>query len=109
MHRPGNASAKKSSLGELPPGDIGRWVASRKSQIVNAVRAGQLTLDEACERYMLSPEEFLNWERIVDQHGVRGLRCRQVQFRRHSQQPRIDAPMEQGQRQGQRLRSVRGR
>ncbi|MDH3236602.1 MAG: DUF1153 domain-containing protein [Alphaproteobacteria bacterium] len=68
------ASRKRSSRDELPPRDIGRWVASRKLQIVNAVHTGRLTLDEVCERYQLSEEEFRNWERIVDEHGVRGLR-----------------------------------
>ncbi len=61
-------------LSDLPPPDTQRWVARRKAQVVEAVRAGRLTLDAACERYRLSPEEFLAWERTITRHGVAGLR-----------------------------------
>ncbi len=62
---------------ELPPTDVRRWSPRRKWQVVSAVLRGWITLDEACERYQLSPEEFLGWERIVHNHGVRGLRVSQ--------------------------------
>jgi hypothetical protein len=61
-------------LSDLPPPDTVRWVARRKAQVVEAVRAGRLTLDAACARYCLSPEEFLAWERTITRHGVAGLR-----------------------------------
>ncbi len=68
------ADAAETDLGDLPPPGTERWVARRKAQVVGAVREGRLTLDEACERYRLSPEEFLGWERMIDRHGMAGLR-----------------------------------
>jgi len=67
---------------EPPPPDTTRWIARRKWQVVNAVRVGRISLEEACERYTLSPEEFEDWERVVDAYGVRGLRVGQVGSRR---------------------------
>jgi hypothetical protein len=49
---------------DLPPLNTVRWVASRKAQVVAAVHAGALSITEACRRYRLSPEEFLEWERL---------------------------------------------
>src|SRR5437868_14655502 len=46
----------------------------RKATVVQAVRNGALTLDEACERYNVSVEEFWAWERDLDRHGLPGLR-----------------------------------
>lgn len=44
-----------------------------------AVRAGLISLDEACQRYSLSIEEFLSWQRLIDKHGIGGLRATRVQ------------------------------
>ena len=60
--------------GLLPPTDTKRWVIRRKAAVVDAVRNGILTLEQACERYKLSSEEFFNWQRLVDRHGLAGLR-----------------------------------
>ena len=57
----------------LPPGTKKRWVIGRKAQIVTAVRGGLLSLDEACNRYMLSVDEFLSWQCSIDRHGLPGL------------------------------------
>jgi hypothetical protein len=43
----------------LPPGDTVRWSPHRKAKVVNGVRNGALSLDEACQRYQLSADEFL--------------------------------------------------
>src|ERR1700689_2431548 len=59
---------------ELPSPDTKRWVIRRKAAVVAAVRAGILSLEQACERYKLSSEEFLNWQKLVDSHGLPGLR-----------------------------------
>lgn len=61
-------------LSDLPPPETTRWVTRRKAEVVAAVRGGLLTLEEACTRYTLSEEEFQSWERLIDRHGVRGLR-----------------------------------
>ena len=79
---------------EPPPPDTSRWVARRKWQVVNAVRAGRISLEEACERYTLSPEEFEDWERVTDAYGVRGLRLGQVGSRRREKQPQRNTPKE---------------
>lgn len=59
----------------LPPSNTRRWVARRKATVVAAVRANVISLEEACERYELTVEEFRSWERVIDEHGVRGLRA----------------------------------
>ena len=52
-------------VNNLPSANTIRWTIRRKVEIVTAVRNGILTLDEACERYRLSAEEFLHWERLI--------------------------------------------
>ena len=59
---------------DLPPPGTTRWVVRRKAAVVAGVRAGLLSLDEACERYRLSVEEFLSWQSTIERHGERGLR-----------------------------------
>ena len=60
-------------LDELPI-LTGRWSPRRKLALVEAGRGGWITLEEACERYHLSVDEFLAWERTIARYGVRGLR-----------------------------------
>lgn len=67
------------SLDSLPPTNTKRWVIRRKAIVVAAVRAGVLSLEEACRRYNLSLEEFLAWQRLVDSHGLPGLRVTRLQ------------------------------
>lgn len=62
------------TLDDLPPPDVKRWVTQRKAEVVTAVRAGLLGLDEVYARYGITPEEFLSWTRRLDEHGLRGLR-----------------------------------
>ena len=62
------------TLHDLPPANTDRWVIRRKAEVVAAVAGGLLTLDEACARYALTPEELASWQRLVAAHGVRGLR-----------------------------------
>ena len=70
---------RATSLENLPPQDTKRWVIRRKAEVVAAVRAGVLTLEDACKRYTLSVEEFLSWQRLVDSHGLPGLRVTRLQ------------------------------
>jgi len=67
------------TVAALPPATTKRWVIRRKAAVVSAVRAGVLTLEEACQRYHLSVEEFLSWQRLIDRHGMRGLRATRLQ------------------------------
>ena len=66
-------------LENLPAPGTRRWVTGRKAEVVAAVRNDLISLDEACERYRLSVEEFLSWERLIDAHGLRGLRTTRTQ------------------------------
>jgi hypothetical protein len=78
-------------LDDLPPPDTKRWVIRRKAAVVAAVRTGAITLEEACNRYHLSVEEFLSWQRLIDRHGLRGLRITRLQeYRDREQQSAAD-------------------
>ena len=59
---------------DLPPPNTKRWVIRRKAEVVVAVRGGLLTLDDACRRYGLTPEEFAAWQRAVEDMTNRPLR-----------------------------------
>jgi hypothetical protein len=59
----------------VPPVTTTRWVARRKAQVVGAVQAGLLTIDEACRFYRLTLEEFLSWQRALNLFGVAGLKA----------------------------------
>jgi hypothetical protein len=67
------------TLRDLPPTNTGRWVIRRKAEVIAAVRGGLLTLEEALERYQLTSEEFLAWQRSIDRHGMAGLRTTRIQ------------------------------
>jgi hypothetical protein len=54
-------------------------VAQRKAEVVAAVTGGLLTVDEACERYGLSLEEFTRWQGAISSRGMRGLRVTRIQ------------------------------
>ncbi len=58
----------------LPPTYTVRWVPRRKADVVSAVHAGILSMLEACHRYRLSPEEFLEWENSLRRGGLPALR-----------------------------------
>ena len=69
----------------LPSANIIRWTIWRKAEVVAAVHSGLLGLDEACERYRLSIEEFLNWEQLIVAHGLHGLKVKRIQEYRQSE------------------------
>jgi transposase-like protein len=71
------------TLENLPAANTRRWVARKKAQIVAAVRGGLLSLGEACERYGLTPEEFLNWQSALEHFGLGGLRATDTREHRH--------------------------
>jgi hypothetical protein len=54
-------------------------VIRRKAEVVAAVRGGLLSLEDALERYRLTSEEFLAWQRSIDRHGLAGLRTTRLQ------------------------------
>ena len=67
------------TVADLPAPDTKRWVIRRKAEVVAAVRGGLLSLDEACNRYTLTVEEFLAWQKAIDRHGLAGLRTTRIQ------------------------------
>ena len=73
---------KERLLAGLPPAETKRWSCRRKAAVVVAIRAGVLSPQEACQRYMLSLEELAAWEATLDQNGIRGLRVTRLQMYR---------------------------
>ena len=72
------------TMDDLPPPNIRRWVTRRKAEVVTAVRTGLLSLDEVCVRYGITIEEYLSWQRLLDEHGLQGLRVTRLQEFRHA-------------------------
>jgi hypothetical protein len=70
------------TIADLPPPGTHRWVIRRKAEVVAAVRGGLLSLEDACQRYTLTTEEFLSWQLSIDQHGLAGLRTTRIQHYR---------------------------
>ena len=70
------------TLDSLPPPSTTRWVPRRKAEVVAAVHGGLLTIDEVCERYDLTLEEFASWHRDVERSGLQGLRVNRLQHYR---------------------------
>jgi hypothetical protein len=59
---------------DLPPPKERCWSARRKALVVQAVRGGLITLEQAQERYELSDEEFRQWGKDYDALGQAGLK-----------------------------------
>ncbi len=104
--RPGRSNGTIGPVGKpltvdnLPPADTKRWVIRRKAEVVAAVRNGLIGLDEACERYRLSVEEFLDWQRLIESHGLRGLRTTRTQEYREASSNQAVVPVLARQRGG---------
>jgi hypothetical protein len=64
---------------ELPPPGTKRWTIRRKAAVVAALRAGNLTREEACRLYDLTEEELVSWQRAFETHGFAGLRVTRLQ------------------------------
>ena len=71
------------TLSDLPSPNIKRWRIQHKALVVAAVRTGLINVAEACARYSITIEEFLSWKRLLDEHGLRGLRTTRLnEYRR---------------------------
>ena len=75
---PTSCIGPRSFLADLPSPSTKRWVIRRKAEVVSAVRGGLFSLEEVCERYGLTVDEFMEWQKLFDQHGLRGLRSTRV-------------------------------
>jgi CheY-like chemotaxis protein len=71
---PAGGDAALTAIPELPPPDTSRWVAGRKAQVIDAIRLGRLTIEEACRLYRLTVEELAGWQRAFLRHGLAGLK-----------------------------------
>lgn len=63
---------------------VSRWTALRKTYLVDLVNAGRVTAEQVCERYGVTPDEFLSWSEGVRRFGVEG-----VKFATRSRRRRI--------------------
>ena len=79
-------------MGQLPPANTRRWVVRRKAVVVAAVQSGKITLEEACQRYQLTEEEFRSWQRAYEANGLPGLRATRLQQYRSPRSPRPGRP-----------------
>jgi hypothetical protein len=73
------------TIADLPSPGTTRWVIRRKAEVVLAVHAGLLSLQEACARYRLTLEEFTSWQTAIERHGLLALRTTQLQQYRHGE------------------------
>ena len=69
----------KMTRADLPPKETSRWVARRKASVVNAVNAGLIEVEEACDMYNLSAEEFQSWCTAQQSFGAHALRATTLQ------------------------------
>ncbi len=96
-HHPGNAHSREAlsptgapmTRNDLPSPNTKRWVMRRKAAVVAGVRAGLISLEEACDRYALSVDEFRSWQRLLDEHGLAGLRATRTKEYRIGLEPRL--------------------
>lgn len=63
---PSNAVFTRTYDEYLPPDTKVRWVRSRKTAVVNAIRDGFMTSAEAQALYHLSAEELADWQAPFD-------------------------------------------
>ena len=67
------------------PSSVGRWTVRLKAEVVRAVRGGWIPIDEVCQRYGISADEFVAWERDLDRYGIPGLRTTRYQIYRNTE------------------------
>ena len=65
-----------------------RWTVQRKATVIQAVRGGWVPIEEVCDLYEISVDEFLAWERDVDRYGIYGLRTTRFQIFRDTDKSR---------------------
>jgi len=75
------------SVPELPR-PAQRWTVRRKATVIQAVRGGWVPIEEVCELYNISVDEFIAWERDIDRYGVPGLRSTRFQIYRDTDKER---------------------
>ncbi|HEX9701846.1 MAG TPA: DUF1153 domain-containing protein [Rhodospirillales bacterium] len=89
LSTPIGPNGRPLTLADLPAAGTKRWVIRRKAEVVAGVHAGLITLEEACRLYQLSAAEFRSWERLLESHGVAGLKA--TRARKDGRQPKHKA------------------
>lgn len=59
----------------LPPRETRHWLPRHKAAVVAAVGSATISLQEACQRYGLTTEEFLSWKETITRCGIDGLKA----------------------------------
>ena len=81
--------AESLTVETLPERGTTRWVARRKAEVVAAIERDLISVPEACDRYELSLEELVTWQRAVEREGMQGLRASRLEIRdRHERSDR---------------------
>ena len=82
-----DALGREHAFGPMPelPRPTQRWTVRRKAAVIAAVRGGWVPIEEACELYDISVDEFLAWERDLDRYGIHGLRTTRYQIYRDTE------------------------
>jgi len=65
------------------------WAGAIRRAVIEAVRGGWIPIEEACELYSISVDEFLAWERDMDRYGVHGLRTTRYQIYRKAEETHL--------------------
>jgi DNA-binding response OmpR family regulator len=71
-HRGGETPKRASRVTAPPRTNENRWTFRQKATVVEAIRHGVLSIEEACERYRISLKELTAWEAAIDERGKRG-------------------------------------
>src|SRR5215207_570504 len=81
----------RSMPGNVPPAtDIKRWTPLQKATVLDAVRFGKVTLEDACDQYRLTMEELASWQATMDHQGIAGLRIRRQAERRSERRATLE-------------------
>mgnify|MGYP000035330311 CR=1 FL=1 len=67
-------TGERMTVDDLPPTNTKRWVIRRKAEVVLAVTNGLISLEDACDRYQITEDEFFSWKRALDYKGLNGLK-----------------------------------
>jgi hypothetical protein len=79
-HIPRRQNGEILTIADLPPTDkLIRWTPSRKVDLVEAIAAGFLTVEDALVRYRLSADELASWREALQKAGPDGLRVTHLQ------------------------------
>lgn len=65
-----------------------RWTASKKALVVDAIRFGKITREEALKHYCMLEEELQSWERDLKVFGQKGLSVSRIKEHRKTYRKR---------------------